>query len=885
MAKTAQPAEEVPMPAYRHPLPSRRVACATHGVIQADRARVSFCGAALRPLAAGLVLAAATGAWAQSVPPTPTPSTEPARPTAVAPAPAAASAAATRLERVVIRGQAGSLRNALDVQQASDRVLSVVRSDDIGQLPDSNAAEALQRLPGVSVENDQGEGRYVRIRGAGPDLNSVSINGTMVPAPEAGRRAVAMDVLPAALLRSLEVSKTFTPDQDAGAIGGHVEVRTLSAFDHAGPFLSVEGGLMHDGNTGRNGPRGSLVWSDRFLDGRLGVALGLSAENRRFGSDNVETGGAWDGDALEEFERRDYLITRRRQALALNLDWRANDRERWYLRSFVSRFSDSETRQAQIIEFDDAQTEGTLGDAEVTRELKSRKETQKIASVELGGEQRFDDWKLAYALGTSRASEDTPLHIPGAVFVGNDRFSGVGFQNTREPRLIGPGSLYSADAYGLDEVELAQSRTSDRERHAKVDIQRPWQLGEVGGELKFGARVGRRDKRNDEDVWKVDSDAFAQTAMGAYSGGTVDYKLGNFGPALSSAAIWGALSGVNLADYAENEDSRLADSRIREAVDAGYVQSTLVLGDWKLLGGVRLESSRLHAQGTSVTDGVFGAVDVRHRRTDWLPALHLRHDGGQGTTLRAALTRSLVRPTFEQLSPGILIDGDEAEFGNPGLAPMHSTNFDLGVEQRIARDAAVSAYVFHKRIRNFVYRSDVAGSGTWADFDQAETWVNGERARLSGVEVSWQQALRFLPAPWNGLIVGVNAAFTHSRASIAQGSQARDIPLPSQSDRSANLMLGYETGPFSVRLAANHKSPYLLEVDDVSDAAKDQYVDSQTQLDLSARWQFNKAWQLSLQVHNLGDETYRVYAGSPSRNVQYEQYGRTYRLGLVYTPF
>ncbi|MBP9063870.1 MAG: TonB-dependent receptor plug domain-containing protein, partial [Aquabacterium sp.] len=154
----------------------------------------------------------------------------------------ATSAAAATLPTVTVTGQAAGVRNALDVQQAADNVVSAVRSDDIGQLPDRNAAEALQRLPGVSVERDQGEGRYVRIRGLGPDFNAVTFNGSLIPAPEADRRAVALDVLPASLVRSIEVSKTLTPDMDANSLGGTVNVKTLSAFDHKGRFLSLETG-------------------------------------------------------------------------------------------------------------------------------------------------------------------------------------------------------------------------------------------------------------------------------------------------------------------------------------------------------------------------------------------------------------------------------------------------------------------------------------------------------------------------------------------------------------------------------------------------------------------------------------------------------------------
>lgn len=819
-------------------------------------------------LACAALMAMASGARAQASAPS-TPPTTTTMPT----------------QTVVVTGQAANLRNALDAQQESDRIVSVVRADGIGQLPDSNAAEALQRLPGVSTENDQGEGRYVRVRGLGPDLNSVSINGALVPSPESGRRAVALDVLPAGLIRSLEVSKTITPDQDANAIGGHIEVTTLSAFDHKGRFVSAELGLGHDGNTGRTSPRGSLVFSDRLLGGQLGVALGLSSEQRQFGSDNVETGGAWDEGRLEEFERRDYRITRQRDALALNLDWRPADGERYHLRSFASRFADTEQREAQVIEFADAQAPGEVGEAEVVRELKSRKETQHILSLQLGGERHLGEWTINAALGASQAGEDLPRHIAGATFAGNDDFTEVGYTGTRQPRLTGPASLYDAGSYSLDEVELGRGMTTDNEQHGQLDLRRRWQLGEVDGELKFGAKLSRRTKRNDETTWVVGSGAVAETGMAAYARGPVDYALGDFGPGLSAGKLHAALAGLDLGEFADDEESAIADYRLGEDVDAAYVQTQFDLGAWRLLAGVRHERSRLQARGTRIADGEFSPIDVHQSRQAWLPGLHARYDLGRATTVRAAWSTTLVRPTFEQLAPGTLIDGDEASFGNPLLSPMRASNFDFGIEHRIDRDGAVSAYAFHKRLKDFVYRTDVAGSGEWADFDEAETFVNGKRAEVSGLELSWSQALRSLPAPWNGLVVGANLALTRSEARIAQGGESRRIRLPSQSDRSANLMLGYETGPFSVRLALNHKSAYLLEVGDVADASQDQYVAAQTLLDLSARWQLARDWQLSAQVQNLNDAAYYVHAGSRDQNVQYEQYGRTFKLALKYTAF
>lgn len=813
-----------------------------------------------------------------------------------------AYAAEPEVATIVVRGQAAQVRRALDVQEAADNVISVVHADDIGALPDTNAAEALQRVPGVSIERDQGEGRYVRIRGLGPDLNSVTINGSLVPAPEADSRAVMMDVIPSALVRSLEVQKTLTPDQDANSIGGTVEVKTLSGFDHPGSFLSLEAGAGYDDNSGETSPKLAGTWSDRFLDGTLGVAAGVSWEKRKFGSDNVETGGKWDFDdagnaLLEEFERRDYQITRERLGGVLNLDWKPAKGQRYFVRTMLSRFTDEEERQAHIIEFDEAQAPGAEGDAESSRELKQRKETQTIQSITLGTEQKFGDWKLDLAFGSSRSGEDTPDHIAGAVFEGNDAFGNVGFRDTKRPDLFGPASLYDANAYSLKEVELARSETTDKEHNLRVDLSHKLVLADAGEvKFKFGAKASRREKRMDEDIWTfedLDEDpaslSDAQLAMPNFVNGTVDWRFGQFGPRISAGAVQGLIGGLDRNAYYDEEASRVNDFLIKEDINAGYLQAAWRKGAWYLLGGVRYEGTRLHTEGTGVRDGSFEASTHDHDYGNWLPALHLRHELDDATSIRAAWTNSVVRPTFGQLAPGFVIDGDEASFGNPDLKPWESSNLDLGIERRLGEAGVVSAYLFNKQIRNFVYATDLAGSGDWIAFDQAETYANGDKATVRGLELAYSQAFKQLPAPWNGLLLGVNATFSQSKATIqrydadAGANVSREVSLPSQSDLTANLMLGYEAGPMSVRLAANYKSEYLLEVGNVQDARSDQFVDAQTQFDLSARYALGKQTQLVFEVLNIGDEPYYVYSGERSRNAQYEQYGRTYKLGLKFT--
>lgn len=818
----------------------------------------------LNRLSAAVLVAIATPVFAQTAP------TPPAQPEP-----------GTTLGAVVARGQAAATDRALDDQEAADDIRSVVRNDGIGRLPDKNAAESLARLAGVSVERDQGEGRYVRIRGLGPDLNAVTINGSLVPSPEAGRRAVMLDVLPSALIGSATVYKTLTPDMDANSLGGTVDIKTLSAFDQDGRLLSLELGGSHNDNVDKNSPYGSLVYANRFLDGKFGVAFGFNYEKRKLGSDNVETGGAWDGNALEEFERRDYKITRERMGGALNLELKPAEGTMYYLRSMATQFSDDEVRNAHSIEFDSPQEDGVLGDAESTRSLKARKETQRIYSLVLGTDQTFGDWKMNLAGGMSRASEDTPFSIASADFSGGT-FSNVGFNNGQKPTLIAPSAINDAGPYVLDEIEFEENHTKDREKNLRLDLARAVTVLGTPGEIKFGGKVSRRKKTNDQTTWTSDDFGGAPTGLGNYAGPSPSYPLGPFGPGIDPGAVNAIVPGSVLE--VDELESGANDYTMREDRNAAYVQSKFHVSDWQFIAGLRYEGTKFSAQGTGFDEtlGTTTPTDVSRSDKRWLPGLHLRRNFDEDTVMRAAWTNSVVRPTFEQLAPGFVIDGSEGAFGNPNLKPWRSHNLDLGVEHRLGYAGAVSAYAFHKNIRDFVYQTTVDLSSTFPGVTDADTWVNGDKARVYGVELAWSQALRSLPAPWNGLLVGANATFTESDANAAVGGDSRSIPLPGSSKRTYNLIVGWENAKFSARVAAGYKSPYLIEVADITDPSLDQYADSQMQVDLALRYSPVKALQFSFEVQNLNDESYYAYTGSRSRNAQWETYGRTYRLSVKY---
>lgn len=815
----------------------------------------------------------------------------------------AAETAIGATEHVEVVGQAASLDKALKQQRNSDSIESVVHADGVAQLPDANVAEAVQRLPGISIERDQGEGRFVSVRGLGPDLNSVTINGTLVPSPESARRAVALDVLPSELVQSLSVIKTLTPDMDANSLGGTVDVQSLSAFDHEGLFYTGTTQASYNDKSAQTSPKVSGAISDRFSLGdginNFGVAAALSWNKRDFRSDNVETAGDWDftqGARLNSFEQRVYDISRERTGGGLNFDYKPDDDTSLYLRTLFSRFKDSETRNSTAIEFADAQAEGELGDAKAKRKLKQREETQEIQSYVFGGERSMGLWTLSGQAGYSKSSEDSPGHIAGATFKGNSSFADSGFYDTEKPRPIIGAGFYDPNNFSLDKVDWEEQTTKDTEKNIRLDLARDYDVQGYASQVKFGGKVSRRHKDNDLNAWVYEdfSDlgySDDQLNLNQFSKGTVHYSLGQFGPGISGSAIKDLIGGLNRDDFYDEQESRANDFTMREDINAGYVMNTVDIDDWRFIAGLRYEGTEFEAKGTGVRNGVFEDEDTKRDYHHWLPGLHARYQLAKNTQVRAAWTNTVVRPTFGQLAPGFVIDDDVAEFGNPNLKPLESSNFDLGIEHFMGHAGTVSAFLFYKDIKNFVYNTDLAGSGEWADFTEAHSYANGDSAKLYGLELAYSQKFDWLPAPWNGVIMGVNTTFSRSKASVegfdaASGTTIkRDIDLPSQSKTVGNLMLGWEDDKLSVRLSANYKSAYLYELAGINDKAHDSHVDAQTFVDFSARYSLTKDLQISFDAQNLTDQPYFVYSGNSRYNNQYEEYGPTYSVGLTFTHF
>jgi len=791
-------------------------------------------------------------------------------------------------EEILVYGQAAAAGSAINRQKNYDGVISVMDAESMGNFADQNVAESLKHLPGVGVINDQGEGRYVSVRGMDPNFNSVAINGVNVPSPEAGSRAVALDVIPNDLVSSIQVTKTVSADKDADSLGGAIEVQSLSAFDKDGLYYKVYAEASYNELMEETSPKLGATVSDTFNFGGeedvLGVAFAMSYYDREFGSENVETGGKWVFDAdtaagelngLEEFEQRDYEIERERLGMGLNFDYKLSDTTELYLRTLYSTYTDTETRLANVTEFSDP-TFGAQQGSEVVRELKNREEEQEISSVSLGGSSIVNGWIIDYNLGYSEASENEDFHIDGAAFKSLNDID-VGFSDSKKPRVNANAAYFDPAAFELDEVEMAEADTNDTQTSAKLDFTKEFYIGNNPAEIKFGSKFSQREKDSDETVVIYDGGDIGagNPLLSSFSTAEVDYSIGRFGPGINVDAVLSALNGVD--GEVDVEKSSVNDYTINEDIQAAYAMLSTDVDAWRLIAGLRYEGTSVSSDGYLYVDGDPSATAVSFDEDydHLLPSLIARYDINEKMLLRAAWTNTIARPTFEQISPGQYQDGTDIESGNPELEAMESSNVDITFEFYPGSIGVASLGLFYKDISDFIYATELEdGLG-----NDIQTWDNGESADLYGLEANYVKRFD------SGVLLGLNATFIDSEATVSQKGEEREVSLPNQSDLLANVVLGYELDRFSLRLSGNYKSEALIEIDDVESEFGDAYEDDFMQWDFVGRVKLVDGVSTYLKVVNLTDEPYYAYQYKSNYNFQYEEYGRTLELGIEITNF
>ncbi|WP_411341580.1 TonB-dependent receptor [Sphingopyxis sp. J-6] len=810
-------------------------------------------------------------------------------------------------DTIVVSGRRAADRAALETKRNTDTQVDEVRADDVGRLPDQNVAETLRRLPGLSVANDQGEGRYLTVRGVSPDLLNVTLNGQTAAAPEPDSRQVKLDDIPSALIGAITVSKTLTPDMDANAIAGAANIETVSAFDRPGTFGSLRGAYGKYDLNGKHPYELDASIGTRFgPDRQFGVVLAVNYSNREFEAQNVQSGGSWEevnGQFIPlEQTIRDYHTRRQRYGAVANFDWRPTDAVKTYARFLYSKYKDKESRPGFTIELDEDEITnqtaagGDFAEADVARALRSRQEDSDTLTGSLGGEFDLGPSWLRIEGSYTRANKRDP-HRDEISFEG-EGVSGSYDLSDGIPIFRPDASAFDPSIYEFDETSYENRRAREDLYQFRADFRTPIAIGDDSS-IKVGAKYTSRRKTNNIEAAVYDGydGDFTLDQVEGGSIGSIFKGRYPFGVIISRPSADDFFDS-NFDDFELDEEGTVGDSLagdylIREKIFAAYAMATLKIGQFTAIPGVRMEKTKSNYAAKAVLDSStvddldkdydsFGSQSY----TDWFPGLNLRWDATQSLVFRAAVTRAIGRPNYEQLAPTTIVNtGDnEVEQGNPGLRPLTSTNYDLAGEFYIGRKGIVSVAGFYKTIENPIYSATTVQSGTFAGQDlidaQVTMPVNADSAFVKGVEINAQTELSFLPSPLDGFSVGGSITFVKSRAKGIPGRGDERLPLASQSNRVASAFLSYEKGGLSARIAYTYRSAYLLEPGEDRDT--DLYVGAFNQWDARIGYDIVKHVTIFLEGSNLNDEPYRVFQGIPSRIDEVERYGYSVKTGVQF---
>ncbi|MBR9833823.1 MAG: TonB-dependent receptor [Alphaproteobacteria bacterium] len=833
------------------------------------------------------------------------------------------------LDNILVVGSAAAQAGAINQQRASDAIISVIDSDGLGNFPDTTVADSLARMPGLSIENDQGEGRYVSIRGINTDLIAASINGVRTPSPE-DRRGVLLDGVPSDLLDGITVQKSLTPDVDADSLGGVIDLKTISAFDRDGAFIRAKLEGAYNEITEEMSPKATLTYSNVFND-KFGVALSLNYQDLRIESHNNEVGewGMDDDTGLytfnDDYEQRWYNLTRERLGIVANFDYRLDENTDLYLRTLFNQYTDDEVRNKfeyrSIDDFEDVDvvtsTSSTFPLEEIDAEVRLREEVRQIQTYALGGKTDLDAWSFDYEIAYAFAEEDDSNNHD--VTFRSDNLQDLvaenvtfDWSNPETPRLIASDAflaeVYNPANYNLDAFEREFTTNEDTETSAKFNVSKDGFVAGTPVTWKAGLKLRDREKTRDANLTYEEADI----NLAAYVGGDLvsGWRLANPQPLWPDPNLTAALrNSFAPGDLVVDDtliDSTIEDFSIEEQILAGYAMGTFDLGNTTIVAGVRIEKTDVDMTGQFFDEsdtsqfgfGSFATRTVSDDYTNVLPSINIKHSFNDKLIGRAAYYAALVRPGFGEMAPFAILndDRDGVEMGNPDLDPLEADNFDLSIEYYPTELSLLSFGVFYKDIENAIYGIDVDladlpssvdlsflpaslldGDPSNDEIQDVETYINVPNSEIIGAEFNYVQGLDFLGGVWEGFLVSGNLTLTDSESTLPDGRKVRFLK---QSDTVWNVALGYDKGPWDLRVSANFRGNYL---DELTEENLDRTTDDRMLVEASAKYDVNDNLQLYLEGKNLTDEPEYYYFGDENRLSQYDEFGSTWIIGARVT--
>ena len=825
---------------------------------------------------------------------------------------------------ILVTGQRRAQYEATAEKRDAFIVMDAISSDDIGKLPDHNTAAALRRIPGLSVQEDQGEPRFPVLRGLQSTYNRTTVDGAMVSGVDSGGRTVPLDIIPSVMAGRIEVIKTVTPENDANAIGGIINIATRSAFDARRPFfngIASYGIYEQNGDVRNSKPSYRLAFAAGTTfgaDDEWGIVVGASHEQLDYDIPQIEVAspsvreytvagapvnsGAANGNGIQVPTQHRlfwYNNTKQRTGGNVKLEWRPSDTFRWEVSGVVARTEDDEERIEYRIEplgnvASQTPTSGAFGRGRIIIQL-NQPITKRLVAL---GRTAFDwqageEWKVdgdaIFSLGRLRVPNDSIEFRTRDASGANYAFAYDTSDFYPVFSLNNPAAGIDPDNFFLQQQRDDLQKSLEKSGQFRLNLTYGDDREEGGVKVKTGGviRLTNRENSTERTDYRAGTGFTYTLGEVVTDGPTKPIRDQFFIPIRIDADAFPAFYAANQSRFTETVASTGGDYEVQEDVYAAYFQGSTRLGNVTLLGGLRYERTEISSDAFRTLNGALTRITTDGSYDNWLPGAHIRWDVADRFVIRGAYTNTIGRADYSSITATetLAFDGSQPTLsrGNPGLKPRESRGFDLSFEF-YPKDGLLSAALFHKRIKNEIFtlssveRLDV-GRGV-EDVLVSEP-RNAETATIRGLELNLQQALTFLPDPFDGLGISANATFLDTEFTFLTAVGPRVTGLFLQPDTVWNASVYYQKGAFEGRLSYNYIGGFLETINDTIPNA-DQYWKSRGTLDANVSFRVTPNLTLYAEGQNLTDQGRRELVGPGQAYLQESaEYGRTFWFGVA----
>lgn len=832
---------------------------------------------------------------------------------------------------IIVKGIRQSLSDSIISKREANQIVDVITSEEIGLMPDQNVTEALQRITGVQITRNNGEGETVNIRGLAANFTRVEVDGrsAAITLDDANpSRASVLSVFSSELYNTIEVIKSPTAKDIEGGIGGIVRLKTpdplgIGELAWGGEVGLTEADAREDTEFNANG-----FYNNVFADDRVGLLIAGTFEQRDRSLSKFQSNQNWNAvdnsnPALGFFPGRLRQEYKSGEAPKFNfnakLQYQATPNLLLGLNGFGSQENRDEVRDRIQVQFSrgrllsstvDAST-NTITDATFDRQRTDIISFFREADISTRGltgdfDWEGDLWSASGELSVSSSEEDL-AEYRASTRINRDGLGGYSISNDpRYPELFTAGTSITPSNLSTRQLDLERRLISAEEKAARIDFERmfdsrfitSFETGFRYSTVDFDRQQGFQVSPGQGTLTFGDasrSDSAGNFAEGFGGAGilrewpTVDaFELYNVSPSST------AFSFNNGNFFNVNEDIFAAYGMINfenAESDNLYMNGNLglrVVGT-KYTGDGRVEVTDTTGAVTNFDD----APELNQSYTNVLPAFNLILAPSEDSDwqVRGAITRALSRADIDEINPAIAINADDQEIsrGNPDLNPFLAWQYDLGLEYYFGGgEGLFSIAYFNKDISNFIVEINPVETGlTFPQFGlntpldyNVSTFANGGDAKVQGFEVGFQTPFYFLPGLFSDF--GIFANYTYTDSEFTNEVTGVTQQFPGSSENAYNFAGYYDNGKFSTRLAYTYRDNNLLVPSTANNGSNAQFNDSQGRLDLGMRYRFENGIRVSFDALNLTEEQNYKYYDTPQRLEDLVVEGRIYSVGIGY---